>query len=269
MALHEIGWRNDKLLDILHSYVMKMRAKLNVYYIALILNAYAALCPDNGRYLSELGPELHDRLVKGVNTETFRVDPVKGPPPTNAVEELIPDLTTYANLWLAITCFGVKSTVEGVPDQQDDIGRVGEFGTNSVGIIRALARDLIKVFNGNKRWRATDLNVHEATTVSIAIASLKLSGQGPIERFAADIGDIIRANIKEASNEDLINLSKSTFYLRKFEHTRDLYSHVHAECVTRFNLRQLHDEDKEHLGRIYQSHGIMTESPFATVRVTR
>lgn len=74
--------------------------------------------------------------------------------------------------------------------------------------------------------------------MSVAIASLKLKGAGPIERFIADIGDIIRVNIKDASNMDLINLAKTTHYMRGFEHTRDLYSVVHAECLTRYNMRQ-------------------------------
>lgn len=65
-------------------------------------------------------------------------------------------------------------------------------------MVRVIARDLIKVFNGNKLWKATDLNINEAATISIAIASLKLEGKGPIERFIADIGDVIRANLKEA-----------------------------------------------------------------------
>lgn len=142
------------------------------------------------------------------------------------------------------------------------------------GLVRVIARDLIKIFNGNKRWRATDLNIGEAATITIAIASLKLEGSGPIERFIADIGDIIRANLKQASNTDIVNLAKSTFYLRKFEHTRDLYSHVHGECVTRNNLRQFDQEDKELLGKIFTSHGIMTESPFnnnggSNVRINR
>jgi hypothetical protein len=96
-----------------------------------------------------------------------------------------------------------------------------------------IAKDLIKVFNGNKRWKATDVNISEAANVSIAIASLQLEN----EKFIADIGDIIRANIKEAHNLDLINMAKSTFYMRKFTYTKDIYSHVHAECVTRFNLK--------------------------------
>lgn len=139
------------------------------------------------------------------------------------------------------------------------------------GMVKVIARDLIKIFNGNKRWKATDLNIAEAANVSISIAALKLEGSGPIERFIADIGDIIRANLKDATNTDIVNLAKSTFYLRKFEHTRDLYSHVHAECVTRYNLRQFDQEDKESLSKIFSSHGLMTESPFTSgnVRVTR
>ena len=125
-----------------------------------------------------------------------------------------------------------------------------------------IARDLIKVFNGNKRWKATEINVSEAATVSIAIASLRLEGSGPIERFIADIGDVIRANLKDATNQDLVNLSKSTHYMRKFDHTKDIYSHIHAECVTRFNLRKITPDEKEMLSKVFASHGIMTEFPF-------
>jgi hypothetical protein len=52
---------------------MKMKKILNIYYISLLLNAYAQLSPENPRYLSEMGPELHDKLAAAVNTETFRV----------------------------------------------------------------------------------------------------------------------------------------------------------------------------------------------------
>jgi len=57
----------------MHSYVMKMRKRLNIYYISLLLNAYAQLSPDDPKYLSEMGPELHDKLVTGINTEIYRV----------------------------------------------------------------------------------------------------------------------------------------------------------------------------------------------------
>jgi hypothetical protein len=32
---------------------------------------------------------------------------------TQVVEALIPDITSYCNLWLAITCFGVHSQIGG------------------------------------------------------------------------------------------------------------------------------------------------------------
>ena len=131
-------------------------------------------------------------------------------------------------------------------------------------MIQVLSRDLIKVFNGNRRWKATDLDINEATLISIAIASLKLTGGGQIERFIADIGDIIRAKVKQASNMDLINLAKTTFYMRGVgEHNKDLYSHVHAECISRYNLRKLEEVEKEALKRIFSEHGIMKDSPFA------
>lgn len=132
-------------------------------------------------------------------------------------------------------------------------------------MIKLIAKDLIRMFNSNKRWRNTDLNIHEAANISIAIASLKLQ----TEDFIADIGDIIRANIKEASPIDLINLAKSTHYMRGFKHTKDLYSIVHAECVSRFNLKKFDEYEKQALSSVFSSHGIMTDSPFANVKVSR
>jgi len=62
-------------------------------------------------------------------------------------------------------------------------------------LVRVIARDLIKIFNGNKRWHNTEINISEATNIAIAIASLKLEK----DKFIADVGDIIKANIKEAN----------------------------------------------------------------------
>lgn len=89
------------------------------------------------------------------------------------------------------------------------------------------------------------------------------------ENFIADIADIIRSNLKDASNTELINLSKSSFYFRNFAQTKDLYSVVHAECVTRYNLRKIEEEIVEALKNVYSAHGIMNESPFSKVRVSR
>ena len=250
---------------------MKMNKRLNTYYIALILNSYARLVPENAAYLADLGPELHDRLVAAVNTETFRVQPGQQPM-QHLVEQLIPDITSYCNLWLAITCFGVKSNINAISEPSDLNEEEKHFAleegdqapeVRARGMVRVLARDLIKLFNGNKRWKNTELDIGEAANIAVAIASLKLEGQGPIERFIADIGDIIRANVKNASSNDLINLAKSTFYLRKFAHTKDLYTHVHAECLTRFNLKQLDADEKEVLTKVFAQHGVFGDSPFA------
>jgi hypothetical protein len=58
-----------------------------------------------------MGPELHDRLAAAVNTETYRI--VQGSEASQRgqaelVVALVPDLTAYCNLWLALTCFAVK-----------------------------------------------------------------------------------------------------------------------------------------------------------------
>jgi len=97
---------------------MKMNKKLNTYLIALILNSYAQLVPENSAYLADLGPELHDRLVAAVNTETFKALP--GQSMSHLVESLIPDITSYCNIWLAITCFGVRSNINAPTDLAEE-----------------------------------------------------------------------------------------------------------------------------------------------------
>ena len=72
MSLHGLHYRNDKLMEILHGYVMKMKKYLNIYNISILMNSYAALAPDNSRFLAELGPELHDKLSMAVNSETYK-----------------------------------------------------------------------------------------------------------------------------------------------------------------------------------------------------
>ncbi len=93
-----------------------------------------------------------------------------------------------------------------------------------------ISKDLIKIFNNNEKWKNTDINISEATNIAIAIASLKIVK----ENFIADVGDIIKANLKEANEVELVNLAKATFYMRDFKHTKDVYSHLHAECVARY-----------------------------------
>lgn len=53
---------------------------------------------------------------------------------------------------------------------------------------KIIVQDLIKIFNQNPRWKATDLNLQEASNISVSIAILKVAN----EQFIGDIGDIIR-----------------------------------------------------------------------------
>lgn len=93
-------------MKILHSYAMKQAPKLNVYFLSLVINSYATLCPDKINYFNELAGELHEKLTIGMspNKQTIAVK-LENP---GLIMEYIPDITTYSNLWLAITCFGIK-----------------------------------------------------------------------------------------------------------------------------------------------------------------
>jgi hypothetical protein len=72
------------------------------------------------------------------------------------------------------------------------------------------------------------MNLQEASNISVAIAILKIKN----EKFIGDIGDIIRMYIKEEVDiEDLPNLAKSTFYMRDFNYSRDVYMHVHSKAM--------------------------------------
>ena len=90
------------------------------------------------------------------------------------VEAYVPDITSYCNLWLALTCFAVKQpqSFDPINTNEEDNEESTDSEVRARGIIKILARDLIKVFNGNKRWKATELNLGEAANISIAISSL-------------------------------------------------------------------------------------------------
>ncbi|CDW83553.1 UNKNOWN [Stylonychia lemnae] len=263
MALSDLRYKNEKLFEIMHGYALKHLEKLNIYFLAQLVNSTAMLFPEKIKYFNDYSSELHQRLQAGINQESFRV--AKPGQTQMLINELIPDITTYNNLWLSITCFGVKQNVTMKEDIPADADEEKKKAYMVGGHIRVIAKDLIKIFNSNRRWQNTDLNITEAANISIAIASLKLQS----DNFIADIADIIKANIKEANNYELINLAKSSHYFREFKHTKELYGIVHAECVTRYNLRKLDDDVKSSLESVFSSHGIMNDSPFVKTRVQR
>lgn len=124
---------------------------------------------------------------------------------------------------------------------------------------------MVKLFNSNPRWNATELNLSEASNISVAIAVLKVSK----DKFIGDIGDIIRMNIKDTTPNDLPNLAKSSFYMRDFNFSKDLYSQVHAQAMTMHQKGSLPQQTVEMLKAIYTEQGILTDSPFVEVRTKR
>jgi len=75
-----------------------------------------------------------------------------------------------------------------------------------------ISKDLMKIFNSNPLWKATELTIHDAAAISSGLSLLKIGS----EKFIADIGDIIRARINDAEGQDLILLTRGSFYMREF-----------------------------------------------------
>ncbi len=71
------------------------------------------------------------------------------------------------------------------------------------------------------------MNIGEAALISSGLAVIRVEN----EKFIADLTDVVRHTIKDASNMDLILLAKGSFHMRKHKHSADLYSMVHAHCM--------------------------------------
>ena len=120
---------------------------------------------------------------------------------------MVPDLNSYVNLWLSLATFAAMH-----PNYKN----MKTMGRN----FTVIAEDLIKLFNSNPRWNPTEVNLKEAANISVAIAVLKLNS----EKFIGDIGDIIRMKLDDAEPEDLMNLVKSSNYMRNYKYSKDIYN---------------------------------------------
>ena len=134
------------------------------------------------------------------------MDPLKVQKSAHYIYTMIPDLHMYQNLWLSLATFAAM---------QPNYTKMATMGQG----FKTISNDLIKIFNHNLRWNATEINLSEATNISVAIALLKIQN----EKFIGDVGDIIRMNIEEADGTDLPNLAKSTHYMRAFKYSKDMY----------------------------------------------
>lgn len=128
-----------------------------------------------------------------------------------------------------------------------------------------VAADLVKLFNNNPRWKPQEMNITEAAVVSSGLALVRIQNL----KFVSDVGDIIKHNIADAGPLDLIFLARGAFYMRDFKHTKDVYPQVHARALTLYNLRKLEPAHIQALSALFTAHGLISDSPFVTVRVER
>ena len=94
------------------------------------------------------------------------------------------------------------------------------------------------------------MNIYEVSIICSGLALVRVENQ----KFIADVGDIIRHTLKDATGMDLILLTKGALYMRNFKFTKDIYSEVHAQALSKFRLKQLDPEEVKALTILYESH---------------
>jgi len=165
--------------------------------------------------MTQMCQPLHKKLKAAYDTT----------PNAGIIVENIPDFTDYHSLWLTLQLLAAKrSRVSTNPEV-----RASTLLEESAAAIRLIANDLVKIFYGNKRWTATEMNIDEAAIVCSGLALVRLEN----EKFISDLGDIIRHKINDAEGTDFILLAKGTHYMRNFKHTKDVYALVHARAIAK------------------------------------
>ena len=109
------------------------------------------------------------------------------------------------------------------------------------------------------------MNISEAAVISSGLALVRVENL----KFVSDIGDIIKHNIADADPMDLIFLVKGAFYLRNFKYTKDVYAAVHAQAMTMYKLRKLEPAHIQALSALFESHEIVSDSPFVSAKIVR
>lgn len=128
--------------------------------------------------MTEMSQPMHKKLKAAYDTSSKN---------TIAVED-VPDFTDYHSLWLSLQLFAAKrSRVASDANAKDLL-------EESAQSIKLLANDLVKIFYGNKRWQATEMNIDEAAIVCSGLALVRIEN----EKFIADLGDIVRHKINHA-----------------------------------------------------------------------
>ena len=257
----QLRYRNDELNDIFFEYLTgpeyketgEIAEQYDLHTLYAIMTSYAMVAADQTRYFTAFATQLNNNLQHVLKTDKkhFEENPA-------LLFMLVPDLTMYMNLWLTAATFASMQ-----PDYKQLEKMPIEF--------RGVTSNLVKLFNSNPRWLPTQVNFMEASNISVSIALLKVTN----DKFIGDIADILRMNLQytgetktedvpmqQVQAEDLPNLAKSTFYMRNFKYSRDIYSQVHAKACLLHGRGDMPPQIFDTLRVIYTEQGILTESPF-------
>jgi hypothetical protein len=149
------------------------------------------------------------------------------------------DVHIYANQWLTLACFK---------------------GNEKDSRIHSVAKTLMKLMKHQDRFTYSDFSSSDASNILVAVCSLHLKDL----KFIGNLVGVVDHSPKTLSNMDLINMSKSSFYLKSFVEFTFLYEKIHSECVQR--LTSFSQWERTTLEEIYTEHNILHDSPFVTHR---
>lgn len=152
-----------------------------------------------------------------------------------ATDSEVMDTNLYANQWLTLACFK------------------GEHGDDR---IQGIANSLQTVMLNQERFSFSDISPSEASNILVAISSIDT---GKL-KFIQNVVSVVNHHLKTMNTMDLINMAKSSFYLRKYDEFQHLYPSVHSELVQR--LTQLEEWERKALTQIYTGHDLIPDSPF-------
>lgn len=152
------------------------------------------------------------------------------------------DPLLYVNQWLSLACFR---------------------GKGSDGRISKAVKALTNVMTNQNQFNFSDLSGSDASNILVAVSALDVRNT----KFVSNLVSIVQHNLKTLTNIDLINLSKSSFYLRQFEDFNPLYQQVHSEAVQR--LTRLQPWERKALEDIYSEQDLFEDSPFVKQKMSK
>ena len=141
-AMSEIDLENDDFLTTILEAVVDNFNELKITWAITLMRTLGTISLGNQELLlasmTEISQAMHKKLKSCYDSKA-----------EVSIED-IPDFTDYHSLWLSLQLFAAKRTrVSSNPEV-----RASTLLDESSQAIKMLANDLIKIFYGNKRWKA-------------------------------------------------------------------------------------------------------------------